>query len=462
MRKRNKGITLIALAVTIIVMLILAGVTIVILTGENGIIPKAKESGIENKEATIQEKIKLAYGTYVMELQINPNEDKNEIFNNQFIKYLPDGSKAVLKDDGSIYVIVDNNLFYIDNEGEVQKDNITFSGNEKGQYSFNNPIVPAGFYHVTGEWNSGFVISDSKSDENNVEGNNGNQFVWVPVTGEYKKILNGIGNTSDTNTWNTDNEIENAFGSNEKVELNQYMQILLYGGFYIGRYEAGIGGTENENKDIPLINTDNYNEYEIVSKAGVEPVSNVTYDAALKLANRFISTSNVQSSLITGEQWDTMIDWLKNSGFNVDGEGSKEYDVEKENFVGNYNDRNSILYTSGRYGINGVPMKWKTEQNVQKTSKIGFKVFLTGEYARLEDGKKSVTNNIFDLVGNVYEWTTETSNNENRIIRGGSAGTYSYQGTPKSRNGYYVKEGSTIKGNKSNWHVGFRTVLYFK
>lgn len=61
--EENKGITLIALVITIIVLLILAGVTIAILTGENGILNRATESKEINKEAGVLEEVKLGYGT---------------------------------------------------------------------------------------------------------------------------------------------------------------------------------------------------------------------------------------------------------------------------------------------------------------------------------------------------------------------------------------------------------------
>ena len=59
--KRNKGITLIALVITIIVLLILAGVTIATLTGENGILIRAEQAKIETEEEQLKEDIKLAY-----------------------------------------------------------------------------------------------------------------------------------------------------------------------------------------------------------------------------------------------------------------------------------------------------------------------------------------------------------------------------------------------------------------
>ena len=67
MTKRNKGITLIALAVTIIVMLILAGVTMATLTGENGIISQAKKAKEASKKAEDDEKANLANMAAIME-----------------------------------------------------------------------------------------------------------------------------------------------------------------------------------------------------------------------------------------------------------------------------------------------------------------------------------------------------------------------------------------------------------
>ena len=65
--ERENGITLIALVITIIVLLILAGVTIAMLTGENGILTQAQSAKTKTEEAGENEKIELevlgSYGT---------------------------------------------------------------------------------------------------------------------------------------------------------------------------------------------------------------------------------------------------------------------------------------------------------------------------------------------------------------------------------------------------------------
>ena len=65
--KNNKGITLIALVITIIVLLILAGVSIAMLTGENGLIAKAISAKNKTEEAEIDEKDKLAKTNELMD-----------------------------------------------------------------------------------------------------------------------------------------------------------------------------------------------------------------------------------------------------------------------------------------------------------------------------------------------------------------------------------------------------------
>ena len=58
--KERKGITLIALVITIIVLLILAGVSIAMLTGQNGILTQAQNAKTTNENKSAEEKVKLA------------------------------------------------------------------------------------------------------------------------------------------------------------------------------------------------------------------------------------------------------------------------------------------------------------------------------------------------------------------------------------------------------------------
>ena len=73
MIKKNNGITLIALVITIIVLIILAGISINLLLGDNGIIKKAQIAGAESEKASDLEKMKLA----VMEALIDEKTTGN-------------------------------------------------------------------------------------------------------------------------------------------------------------------------------------------------------------------------------------------------------------------------------------------------------------------------------------------------------------------------------------------------
>jgi hypothetical protein len=91
--KGNKGITLVALVVTIIVLLILAGVTIAMLTGNNGILTQANKSKVTNIEATVDEDVKLALATARLKIANESATDNSY----SAIKSFADSSKGIQK-----------------------------------------------------------------------------------------------------------------------------------------------------------------------------------------------------------------------------------------------------------------------------------------------------------------------------------------------------------------------------
>ncbi len=84
--KNTKGITLIALVITIIVLLILAGVSIATLMGDNGILTNASRAKTEDAHASVREAISLAYSEYIMELEIDRTGDTTKIASTQNVK----------------------------------------------------------------------------------------------------------------------------------------------------------------------------------------------------------------------------------------------------------------------------------------------------------------------------------------------------------------------------------------
>ena len=73
--KSTKGITLVALIITIIVLLILAGITIVTLTGDNGILTKTSVSREENIKGEEKEKIALGYNDFRIKKYTDTNPE---------------------------------------------------------------------------------------------------------------------------------------------------------------------------------------------------------------------------------------------------------------------------------------------------------------------------------------------------------------------------------------------------
>lgn len=243
--KSIRGITLVALVITIIVLLILTGITISTLTSDNGIIQKALLSKENTNYAQAEEKVKLAVlGSYDEERKINKEYLKENI--NQ-IDGLTDKITEII--EFPIDVIVDNYKFTILETGivkyagkntnslpenteqteagtEVTLDETwkaktiryidTIEGTEIKEVTEVATVyaiatgkgekvpVPYDFYYVGGTIDSGVVISDNKNDKNKYKGQEivgrdleGNQFVWIPCTEEdYKKNDWGYANSS--------------------------------------------------------------------------------------------------------------------------------------------------------------------------------------------------------------------------------------------------------------------------
>ena len=94
--KENKGITLIALVVTIIVLLILAGISIAMLTGENGIIKNAQEAATANAYYGAEEQVRLAYMAVRTQMMVNTVADGT--YDGRLLANIPELAKVVFRD----------------------------------------------------------------------------------------------------------------------------------------------------------------------------------------------------------------------------------------------------------------------------------------------------------------------------------------------------------------------------
>ena len=236
------------------------------------------------------------------------------------------------------------------------------------------------------------------------------------------------------------------------------------GGFWIGRYEAGTSTARGASTDSidNLIPTSKVNQY---------PFNYVTCSQAQDLASRIASAdtnnnNNYHSSLMFGVQWDLVIKYLETSSGIWDTTGGKtatDYLKADSSTWGNYYNQPFDI-DRGKYS---VASPWNvftdyttaTANKVTVTNGVSRKKGTTSSKRILLTTGASDTNskkNIYDLAGNVSEWTLEHATSDTYYPcadRGGSFGnTGSY--SPASYRGYYVS--TTGSGSL----VGFRSSLY--
>ena len=312
MLKNRKGITLVALVVTIVVLLILAGVSINLVLGNNGIIAKAKDAKTKSAEAS-QNDLKGMNGL-VSEME---------------------GALA--------------------GNGSTGSGNNFVTKNTEVTYPDGKVWIPEGFK----------VADDSASTVQGgvvIEDKDGNQFVWVPVAtlADYKRTwYKGRGSLSD---------YSEALPEDEKTSVERYK------GFYIGRYEAG----DKESTVAKTLRSSNDVTKTVTIKANQAPYNKVTRTQAVSLAEGFATKQGykAKTKLVSSYAWDTTIAFLQkvNSDY---GNSSEE---------GNYYDT-TFSYTD----ITGA------RQTKEKNSNV-----------LVPTGQTTPVCNIYDMGGNVYEWTTES------------------------------------------------------
>ena len=398
LKNQVKGITLVALVVTIIILLILAGTAINLTLGEDGIFKKAGEGAQIYQNASKNEKIEIdKVSNYIDDyLNANKNEDNEE-------EKLSEVEEAI-------------------KNGTVYKTNTTIYDEYK------NPIkVPTGFKIAEDsgtDVTKGVVIEDVHAGD---EISKGNQYVWVPIgnvkyniSGEYKTInlgrysfdarynedtqqIEGTGketlmqsadNYTSTISIETDyQELQSSsYGNTIAKNLGDFItKAKNAGGYYIGRYEAGkVEG-----------NTETFNV-----KKGQEVYNIITQPNAATLARElYSSNSNFNSDLINSYAWDTAIAFIQT--FSGDSDYSKQNPLQ------------TSLTTTGN--------------------------------AHDSSNNYDVRCNIYDMGGNICEWTTESCMDIDNpcTVRGGYyGGCYGYSG---------VRDFRFID---ADYDVGIRPIMY--
>ena len=167
----NKGITLIALIITIIVLLILTGVTIATLTGENGILTQAKNAKKEMTKAEAKERLQLeVLGSYGTDGEINIATLKANMAKN-----IPE---AVIGQETELplTVTIGDYTFTVKANGTVEETTpttveeaevgVVVEGTNKPYTKNGKAMIPVGFMIVPGceDVSEGLVISDDPND----------------------------------------------------------------------------------------------------------------------------------------------------------------------------------------------------------------------------------------------------------------------------------------------------------
>ena len=532
MYKLNKGITLIALVVTIIVLLIFAGISISMLTGQNGIINRASEAKEKTNDANDLEYLQVkAYEAMTEYYAKNDSGVENEFILGELGKVegietnIPQG---IIKYNGKTYDVSEvigstNEKKAIESNGLKQITAANAENNDKNLFAdgkirmiveenTENPsraVIPTGFYYVKGTPSEGVVISDKfGDDDSNSKG--GNQFVWVPCNGSngvtYEEE-NGLAKTwkhkyiyTDENGVDAGKQYYYTSVQNNNVPEGTWSDncgntesVKKYGGFYIARYEAGLPTTFYENKDGAVYVRDEKKNTasEIpVSKKNTPSWNFISQQNAVEVSkNMYKESTIVSSSLVDSYAWDTIVEWMTKD------EANKNLGNDSTS-KGNYYDNKDIKLSNALYAVHryaGLTEAGKKVGNLHsfwsyaaKYKKGSFKSGpesideVTGKKYEFADNNNYDTVNysytirkelatgsaeetkvkeIYDMAGNMWEWTTETGKPDagaTKAVRRGGSFNNNGSGNPVS----YRNGGDSATGGF--FSIGFRVVLYIK
>ena len=314
--------------------------------------------------------------------------------------------------------------------------------------------LPKGFRQVSGTTlEKGLTIQDST----------GNQYVWVevpkttevyPTAGleiteftetEYTAIetdLHTYTNDYRKSGWEDKyySDATTGLTSEQYTQLKQKMLKSVYqnGGFYIGKYETGTetartsGSTSTAPGETPVI------------KQNVYPYNYVTCSQAQTLATTKMESGDRTTSLLFGVQWDLTLKYLETKG-------TSQADLKTNSTSwGNYKDNAwNITNENLKYAEykNYSLQPWTTATEKSKTSSESILLSTGADDSFSKMG-------IYDLAGNVFEWTLEYTSDTN-FPCAGRGGGYNSTGSHSPASNRYDSRTTGAYGD-----YGFRCVLY--
>ena len=398
MQNRNEGITLVALIITIVVMLILVAVSVNVIIKSN-LIGTAEKTVNKYKTASEEEG-----NNGVIEIDGKKYNSIEDYMAGK--EKLPDVEAGVRAETNSNY------------KGATIPKGFTVSG-IKSEQSIDNGLViydiPEG---TTPDWSNPDSVKTKY-----------NQFVWIPVEVKSTDTENSIasfyrsewaentatggerttGLSTDYTEPDSTNDTADKTGiAGQITELTK--SIYKYGGFYIGRYEAG-STTERQQSSSQIaefvVQQDKY-PYNCI-KWG-KSMSDIS-EGAVYLCNNLYNKTNTNygatSMLCTGATWDSMLDFIKDSS----------HSVTNSTTWGNYYNSETYIINRGKYAeLNTSNFTLGNFQDVVNEYSKGKDtgILLTTGAAET----RNVAKNIYDVAGNVFEWTTESDSSSDRVYRG--------------------------------------------
>ena len=440
MLKNKKGITLVALVVTIVVLLILAGVSINLVLGDNGIVKKAQDAKTKSAEASENDLKGMNGLIEQMESTLNGGSSDNKE-DDELGKLVND--MGTLPEDTTPYFPSSD---FKRREKTNTENGLVIEDTEGNEYVW--VVVPRtiAVYAKTGLGKTTFTDADYTSIENDLK--------------EYTKTYRGSTKYSDT--WYADDKNEGWLSETEYKTLKNSMLKSVYenGGFYVGRYEAGIAenGTSDEQ-------TNSDGKYTIegmpvpVSKADAYPYTYITRTQAQNLASN-VNPGTKTSSLMFGVQWDLVLAFMSKDTAKIT---STDVLTKDSTTIGNYYNSTFQLSQTGKYATMSnwsLSSTWNptttSTPNFVDTSRNKIAQSTTGNGILVTTGtsEKNKVMNIYDIAGNVEEWTLEKTSRDSSpcAARGGFYYIIGSYGPAANRFDY-------TKTNP-NGNIGFRLSLW--